>query len=373
MTRQTGSRFFTALVLIVFVSGCAFRGGARDGGDVVVSGPDRALASALPKLLRKTGVPSVSVAHIEDGHIIALQAAGKQSRREAATTSTRYNVASLTKPITAEVALRSISEGEFTLDESMAPYWVDPDVADDPRHLLLTPRLSLSHQTGFPNWRDPATGLAFERDPGTAPGYSGEGYEYLAQFVKNRTGTGLAAQAKRLVFDPIGMSETTYTLPVGFEGSVAASRDADGSWNKPFYRQDALASDDLFTTAEDYANFLISVMGNQGLSVDMSIQRYQIQADRQKETCKGLPVDLCPEETGFALGWELLVLNGKRHFMHTGSDDDAFAFAYWNPVDQTGTVILTNGRQGAQVVLPILELVGTDPEYVSLLRAMSGQ
>lgn len=367
-------RLLTTLFLLSAVSACGTQGSARtmpDEEKPYISGLDQTLAAALPKLLASTEVPSVSVAHIANGRIVALQAAGKQGPNKQATIETRYNVASLTKPITAEVALRLISEGEFTLDESMAPYWVDPDVADDPRHLQLTPRFSLSHQTGFPNWRDPEKGLMFERDPGTAPGYSGEGYEYLARFMKNRTGTGLEAQAKRLVFEPIGMSETSYTSTLGFEGSIASGRDANGEWSDPFFRQKALASDDLLTTAEDYSRFLISLMDDQGLSADMSTQRGQVQADRQMETCKGLPIGLCPEGAGFALGWELLVLHGKRYFMHTGSDDGAFAFAYWSPRDKTGTVILTNSNQGYRVVLPILEQIGANQEYIKLLRAMA--
>lgn len=366
-------RLVLALAIIVVLSACATGNGTRADGKADTSDPGKALAVTLPGLLESTGVPSVSVAHIEGRQIVALQAAGERSRGEAATTATRYNVASLTKPITAEVVLRLISAGAFTLDESMASNWIDPDIADDPRHRLLTPRLSLSHQTGFPNWRDRAKGLAFERDPSTAPGYSGEGYEYVARFVKERTGADLEAHARRLVFEPLGMADTAYTMPPDLIGELAASRDADGNWIEPSFRQKAMASDDLFTTAEDYASFLAALMGDQGLSVDMLTEQRKVQADRQVDTCKSLPVNICPDEAGFALGWELFVLNGKRYFTHTGSDEDAFAFAYWNRATQTGTVILTNSRQGSHLVLPILELLRADPEYVSLLRAMSEQ
>ena len=32
-------------------------------------------------------------------------------------------------------------------------YWVDPDIAADPRRDALTQRLALSHHCRFPNWR----------------------------------------------------------------------------------------------------------------------------------------------------------------------------------------------------------------------------
>lgn len=358
--------------LLLATSACSTQPPAVTGPETIyLSAIDRMLATELPAMLADTKVTSVSVAHIENGRIVALQAAGLQAPGQPATLDARYNVASLTKPVSAEVALRLVSENAFTLDEPMAPSWVDPDVADDPRHALLTPRHALSHRTGFPNWRDRAKGLQFERDPGAAPGYSGEGYEYLAAFIGKRTGVGLETQARRLVFDPLGMSATSYTLDPGVAGAIAQSRDAEGAWRSPTVRQTALASDDLHTTARDYARFMLSLMDDQGLRPDIAAERGKVQADRREDTCKSLPAALCPEQAGFALGWEVLVLNGHRYFMHTGADDDAFALAYWNADNRTGTVILTNSNQGYRVVLPILARLGANPRYVDLLRGMS--
>lgn len=366
------SRFQLLCLLLIGISACsAHQPPVTAQERTYLSNIDQALATELPAILVDTGVASVSVAQIEGNRIVALQAAGLQAPGQPATPDTRYNVASLTKPITAEVTLRLISEGRFTLDESMARYWVDPDIADDPRATLLTPRLSLSHQTGFPNWRDPVEGLKFEGDPGMAPGYSGEGYEYLAAFIGKRTGAGLEAQAKRLVFKTIGMSATSYTLQSSDARAIAQGRDADGKWQLPTIRQRALASDDLYTTARDYARFMISLMDDQGLSSAIAAERGMIQADRREETCKNIPSELCPEKAGFALGWELLVLNGQRYFMHTGADDGAFALAYWDANNRKGTVILTNSDEGYRVVLPILAQIGANPEYVDLLRAMA--
>jgi hypothetical protein len=61
---------------------------------------------------------------------------------------------------------------------------VDPDIAQDPWHKLLTPRLSLTHQTGFTNWRHHTENvLQIQWEPGTQTGYSGEGYDYVARFA----------------------------------------------------------------------------------------------------------------------------------------------------------------------------------------------
>ena len=337
-----------------------------------LSDVDATLATQLPALLASSGVPSVSVAHIVDGRVVALQAAGEHSAGRPATAATTYNVASLTKPITAEVALRLMSEGAFSLDESMAEDWVDPDISKDPRSKLLTPRLALSHQTGLPNWRDAKKGLLFERDPGSV-GYSGEGYEYLRKFIDKRTGTALDAQAKRLLFAPLGMTSTSYTRDPQLLDRAAWSRSEKGTWVAPFTRSTALASDDLQTTAEDYARFLTSLMDDEALSPELAAERRRIQGDRREETCNGLPPASCPDLAGFALGWEVFEIHGQRYFMHTGMDVDTFTIAYWNPDDRSGTVILTNSHDGYRIALPILDLIGANQEFVGLLRAMAAK
>lgn len=147
------------------------------------------LDADVPRLLAESHVPSVSIAQIRGGEIVLTRAYGMQDATTPATVRTLYNIASLTKPITAQVAMRLVSEGTITLDEPMAKVWTDPDIANDERRNLLTPRLALTHQTGFANWRSMTGGkLAFTFQPGTRYSYSGEGFEYLSHFMEKKTG-----------------------------------------------------------------------------------------------------------------------------------------------------------------------------------------
>jgi CubicO group peptidase (beta-lactamase class C family) len=56
--------------------------------------------------LKEDDVPSVAVAYIEDGRVAWTDVYGEQSPGVPATATTLYNIASLTKPILAEVILR---------------------------------------------------------------------------------------------------------------------------------------------------------------------------------------------------------------------------------------------------------------------------
>jgi len=131
-----------------------------------------ALDAIVPTLLAKHDVPAVGmdVATV-DGVVLAATYGGARSG-ERADEGTLFNGASVTKMLAAETVLRLSATGAFSIDEPMAPIWVDPNVADDPRHELLTPRHALAHQTGFPNWRSQADDnrLAFSFTPGTRPG-----------------------------------------------------------------------------------------------------------------------------------------------------------------------------------------------------------
>ena len=172
--------------------------------------------------LKESDVPSAAVAYIKDGKVAWTAVYGEQSPGVPATGKTLYNIASLTKPITAETILRLASAGKLSLDESMAPFWLDPDIKDDPWSKLLTPRLCLSHQTGFANWRGMTGGVLKMRwEPGTQTGYSGEGYMYLGRFAEKKMEKPFDALAQEMVFDPIGMKETSYTVKEWYAGRLA--------------------------------------------------------------------------------------------------------------------------------------------------------
>ncbi len=326
--------------------------------------------SRLSAIIKGANVSSASVAIIESGTFKDAIAAGRATKGAEVTPATLYNIASLTKPITAEVALRLVEDGKIALDENMSSFWVDPDIANDPQRNLLTPRLAMSHRTGFSNWRKGR--LKFDRAPGTAFGYSGEGYEYLAHFIQSKTKHPIDYWAQSLIFSRIGMRSTTYTTQAWVKDRIAYPYDGQGAELKPQIRNLAIASDDAYSTPSDYALFVTNVMQELLSSSPLSKERAMVQTDRKPETCKSLPQRLCPDAIGMTLGWELYVIGSVRYFMHTGADDGTFTFAYFSPDNKSGAVIFTNSSNGAQAVLPILREIGKDRQFIELLSALPG-
>ena len=326
----------------------------------------------LPKILSETHVPSVSVARIEGGKLSWAKAWGQQSPGVPATAETLYNVASLTKPVSAETVLRAASAGRLSLDEPMARYWVDPDIAGDKRHEALTPRSSLTHRTGFPNWRFLTNDrLVFERDPNTAVAYSGEGFEYLARFTERRTGVGFEALAEEVVFRPSGMTRTTYTRRDWLEGRIAVPGDAKGRPVEPSIRDAFLASDDLYTTASDYARFLVAAAARQGLSPAIANERERVLASRLESSCPPAKRAACPDAAGFGLGWDVAHFGTEHILWHTGADRGEWTMAFIDLKSGDGLVILTNSAVGWKTVLPILRRAGTTPRFRAFLEAIA--
>lgn len=325
----------------------------------------------IPNLLAQSHVPSVSIAEIRNGTVARVRTYGQQDAHTAASTATLYNIASLTKPITAQVAMRLLSQGSFTLDESMPPVWTDPDIAYDERRNLLTPRICLTHQTGFANWRSMTGGkLTFTFTPGTRYGYSGEGFEYLARFMEKKTGLSLDQQAKQLVFDPLGMRNTAFTYQPWFAGRVAVPADAEGHWLTASFADKPISADKVYTTAGDYALLLQAVLGNKGITSQIATERDRIQISQKQQTCAKLPQQLCPDDVGSGLSWLVIRAHNAVILMHTGRDPGLYTFAWLSPTTQSGSVILTNGEDGQKLVPGILHDLEAPQWFVETVTAM---
>jgi CubicO group peptidase (beta-lactamase class C family) len=329
-------------------------------------------STALPDMtttLREQRVESASVAVIRDGQIVSTGAWGMAGPNRAATVSTPYNLASLTKPLTAEVILRLAAAGKLSLEEPMDRYWSDPDLSRDPRRMKLTVRMALSHRTGLPNWRD-AKGLAFDHDPDTTTGYSGEGYQYAARYAEHRTGQSFETLARRWLFAPAHMRASGYVSAQGETVPIAVPYD-DAGKQLPVERVTRYNAADLaHATARDYARFLIDRGAQRpGAGRDHSGRAQQIagRPDRPKSVPdrKRRPV-----RPGLASDWagSSSALRDGTTMLHTGKDAGAFTFAAIDRARGDGIVILTNSDNGWRVILPILERTGSDPKLIAFLR-----
>jgi CubicO group peptidase (beta-lactamase class C family) len=313
----------------------------------VFLGLEAAAQSKIDTLLKEKHVPAVGIGIIHDGQLREVKVFGELKKGVPAPYNTIFNVASLTKPIVSLLTLKLVDSGQWNLDEPLANYWVDPDVANDPRHKKLTTRHVLSHQTGFANWRwnEESKKLTFRAEPGTAFGYSGEGFEYLRKALEKKFGKSLSELSQSTIFTPLAMSDTQYAWDARTDSARFAHwHDQDGNEAYPDFKTTKVnAADNLITTVEDYGNFAAFVLRGGGLS-DALFQ----------EMVK--PQVAIKENLAMSLGWELHqnLGDGEYALIHSGSDDGVKTLVILLPKSGQGLVVLTNGDNGFQVCEPIV-------------------
>lgn len=335
------------------------------------------LDAGFDAILAEHRIVTAGAAIIQDGENVWSRYYGEQSPGVPASRDTLFNVASITKTVAAETLLRLAGAGLVSLDEPMVRYWTDPDIAGDSRSWLLTPRRVLTHSTGFPNWRFflPSGELEFVRDPGTGFGYSGEGFEYLARFVEAKLGRDFEAVVEEQVFVPVGMEASAFGQYAENFPRMARPVDSDGVFHGYFCRPqsgwcreegDSSAADDMTTTVEDYAAFLIAVMDHDGYDASLAAARNAIatvETDPSPVDCAMVEGD-CPERMGFGLGWRVFDYGTAQVLYHGGSDWSEVASAYFVPQSRDGVIVFLNApnANGIRAMGPVLELL--DPGSV---------
>lgn len=228
--------------------------------------------TTIENWLKENHIHTLGLGIIENSKLKQVQVFGEIKNGIPAPYNTIFNVASLTKPITAMVALQLINSGKWSLDEPLYKYWTDPDIAKDPRNKKLTTRIILSHQSGFPNWRwmKENKKLSFDFEPGTKYQYSGEGIEYLRKAMENKFKKTIDELAKELLFQPLKMNDTHYIWDnTTDESRFAIGYDTTGKPYETFKNKTANAADDLHATIQDYGSFLVNILNGGSLKKDI--------------------------------------------------------------------------------------------------------
>ena len=298
--------------------------------------------AGIQKILIENNVPAVGIGTIRDGKLARMDVIGELTKGVAAPPNTIFNVASLAKPIVTMLTLKLVSQGEWKLDEPLANYWVDPDVANDPRSKTLTTRHVLSHQSGFVNWRwlNASKKLAFDVEPGTKFQYSGEGFNYLQRALENKFSVPLEQLVDAVVFKPLAMNDSRFVWDLGMDGArFAVEHDESGKPYPTEKRMKAIAADDLLTTVADYAKFGVSVLNQTGLTQEVAEAMRTPQAAMKGSASMGL-------------GWELHRNLGQQKeyaLIHSGSDQGVRTVMILLPQSKQGLIIFTNGDNGSKL------------------------
>jgi len=260
------------------------------------------LERIIPDLMKKANVPGLTIAVIRDGKLLWTKGFGVKSTKtnEPVTEDTIFEAASLTKPFFAYAAMMMVESGELSLDRPLIEYLPREKIEQELGHSLdlegfhgdwfrkITARHVLSHSSGLPHGeRGRPLPLFFE--PGTRYRYSADGYMYLQRVMEYLKGKPLEVIMKEMVIDPLGMAASSLVWQERYENEAAVGHDVLGETDGKFRkRTQAHAGATLYTTAKDYAQFVIAMMNDTGLKPETIQEMLKPQIDVSKDVFWGL-------------------------------------------------------------------------------------
>ena len=307
----------------------------------------RELEQVIPMVMDSAGVPGLSIAVTNDSGVAWGRGFGVRNTEtgDPVDTGSVFEAASLSKPVFAYAVLQLVDQGVIDLDTPLPEYYDYTDIAHDPQHVQITARMALTHSTGLPNWRPGGGQLTIDFAPGSEFSYSGEGFGYLQRVVMHRTGERLQPLMERLVFEPVGMPNSSYIWEDRFDARVAMPHDGDGNVTnkrKP-QTETGHAAATLHTTAPDFARFMTAVMNGTGLSDTMAAAMLTPQIEVDSGVTWGLGIGLQNDEVG-------------RAFWHWGDNTNYKAYTLAYPDRGVGVVWFANSDHGQSILNSMLAL-----------------
>jgi len=277
----------------------------------------RMIDAEAQRLMRREGVEGMAVAVIDGGRVAHVAAYGRRNveRDLPLTPDTIMYGASLTKTAFAYMVLQLVDEGTLNLDTSVADLLPRPlpeyddytDLAGDERWRALTPRVLLTHTSGFANfrWLEADRRLRFHYVPGSRYGYSGEGFYVLQLILEQALGLDVGREMQTRVFDRFGMTNTSMAWRPDFAGNLADGYGLDGSMEPHDERRGASAAGSMDTSIADQARLWAGIVRGDGLSAasraELSRPQVPITSPHQFPT---LTTEIAPRnaEIGLAAG-----------------------------------------------------------------------
>ena len=233
-------------------------------------------------------VPGVSIAVIDQGRIAWARGYGFAdiASKRPVTPETRFQAASISKPVAAAAALHFVEEGKLELDRNVNDYlksWKVPE-SDFTHEQKVTLRRILSHSAGltvhgFPGYEAgkpaptllqvlnggmPAVTEPIRVDivPGTKWRYAGGGYVVMQQMLIDVLGEPFPEMIQQTVLNRFDMKDSAYSQPLPNDWKPFAatgyrpdSKPVEGD----YHTYPELAAAGLWTTPGDLARFAIGI------------------------------------------------------------------------------------------------------------------
>jgi CubicO group peptidase (beta-lactamase class C family) len=305
----------------------------------------RELDIRFDSLRRAQRIPGLAVVILRDTTILLARGFGfaNVESQTPVTPGTPFNIASVTKPISAVVALRLAQDGVLDLDRPMRQYREFPEFCDAARgqggiffsdFACTDNRLTMRH----------VLSMTANGDPGTRFWYNPPGFSWASRPMAEVSGREFSALVDSLVFRPAEMrtaARINRRLPLRADlaGLLAQPYRIDSAGtlvrsNPPPPQGDGAAGG-VIASALDVARFDIAL--SSGRLIEPKWRALLWQPTR---TASG-------SELPYGLGWFLGRVDGRRVAWHTGLWEGRYSALYLkvlsdNPAERVTLILLAN-------------------------------
>jgi CubicO group peptidase (beta-lactamase class C family) len=342
---------------------------------------------SITEAMKEVCIPGVSVAVIHNFELVWAKGYGiRDTEAELpVNTSTLFQAASISKPLTALAVMKLVQDGKLNLDEDINTYlktWKLPGSELTVKN-KVTLRNLLSHTAGvtvhgFPGYSPeveiptlvqvlngelPAnTGrIIVDMEPDTEFRYSGGGYTIVQQALIDQLQKPFEEIMSEIVLEPLDMTNSFYSNSSLNEKqciNATAGHKSDGSQvNHKRHIYPEMAAAGLWTTAEDLAKFAIEVQkslkgeSNKILTKDfMEIMTAPILAGQYN-------IGLCNEK----IGGELLL-------GHNGGNEGYSCSMMFHKEKGYGVVFMSNSDNGYKIKQPLFRSTAAAYSFYNILR-----
>jgi methyl acetate hydrolase len=275
------------LVALLFV-------GAKAAPLLLTFAGSTAVSTFLADAVSRGDVPGVVALVVDRDKVLYHEAFGKMNvaKNVPMAKDTIFRIASMTKAVTSMGVMQLVEQGKVGLDDDVSkfiPSLKDPQVFSrvdagastyetQPAKRPITIRQLLTHTSGIGySWSDPSLSIAQKKtgatndsqlplvnEPGAQWTY-GASTRVLGDVIERVTGERIDAYLENHILGPLGMRDTTYTVPPAkYSRVVTVHQKANGAIREtqnPDPIPATIRGDGgLFSTAADYSRFVQMIL-----------------------------------------------------------------------------------------------------------------
>lgn len=333
----------------------------------------------IPAFLKQHKIPSVSVAIIEDfkiKRVITIGESNSASNLEA-TDTTLYQLGSVSQSLTAVAMMKALQDHQISPNadiNTILKSWRLVEDRYESEH-RISPEMLLSHTAGtnitvyggyphgskLPTIRQILNGQTPNNDPsvimnGTPKvySYSAGGYSVIQQALMDLRSTSFANALDTSIFKPLGMSNTSFELPLPQHllrrASVGHTK-LGAPLKEKHFDYPELAAAGGWSTAENLARFVVEIQNALRGASAIGLSR---------ESANEL---MTPIAYQYALGFDIEKHGTHAYFTNGGANQGFQTLIKGHMSAGMGVAIMTNSDNGFHVITQLAQFIAEEEAW----------